>query len=240
MLDLPLIGGAAAGFVGGCDVLEFGGTFGLNPDGRGLDGGVVEDGLIAEEVEAEDDGDGMMRGGCGGGDVDEQAQGALGLWGRCDAGRGIEGELDLLANGEAVECVLVVLDDARVGDGVVCGVGCMAEDVFFEEAEDLRAALREPLLRGGDDAAVGEAQRVEQGVGRDFGFVVVVAGNALGVSGSDDDEKREGEEGVAAGYGHRWSLIFIFMPFGDEMENSDDEMMVDSRGRKIEILAGLR
>jgi hypothetical protein len=40
--------------------------------------------------------------------------------------------------------------------------------------------------------------------------------------------------------GHRWSLIFIFMLFGDEMENSDDEMMVDSRGREIWILTRLR
>jgi hypothetical protein len=30
------------------------------------------------------------------------------------------------------------------------------------------------------------------------------------------------------------------MLFGDEMENSDDEMMVDSSARKIEILTGLR
>jgi hypothetical protein len=30
------------------------------------------------------------------------------------------------------------------------------------------------------------------------------------------------------------------MLFGDEMENSDDEMMVDSRGRKIGILARMR
>jgi hypothetical protein len=30
------------------------------------------------------------------------------------------------------------------------------------------------------------------------------------------------------------------MLFGDEMENSDDEMMVDSRGRKIGILTRLR
>ncbi len=201
-LDLPLIGGAAAGVVGGRDVLEFGGAFGLNPDGRGLDGGVVEDGLIAEEVEAEDDGHGMMRGGGGGGDVDEEAHGALGLRGRCDAGSGIEGEVDLLANGEAVERVLVVLDDAGVGDGVFgCG-GCDAEDVLFEEAEDLGAALGGPLLRRGDGAAVGEAQRVEEGVGRNFGFVVVVAGDVLGADGKDDDKKREGEEGGAAGFGH--------------------------------------
>ncbi len=52
-----------------------------------------------------------------------------GLWGRRDAGRGLEGEIDLLANGEAVERVLVVLDDARVRDGVGCGVGRAAEDV---------------------------------------------------------------------------------------------------------------
>ena len=233
-------------------MLKFGGAFGLGPDGCGLNGRVVEDGLIAAEVEAEDDGHGMMRSRCGGGDVEEQAHGALGLWGRRDAGRGFEGEIDLLADGQAVECVLVVFDDACVGDGVNCGVGCAAEDVFFEEAEDLGAALGEPLLRGGDGlcpsqqagrgprVAVGEAQWVEEGVGRDLGFVVVVAGYVLGADGKDEEEKREGEESGAAGCGHRWSLIFIFMLFGDEMENSDDEMMVDSRGRKIEILTRLR
>jgi hypothetical protein len=88
--------------------------------------------------------------------------------------------------------------------------------------------------------AVGEAQRVEQGVRRDLGFVVVVTSDVLGAAGGDEEEKREGERSVAAGYGHRWSLIFIFMLFGDEMENSDDEMMVDSRGRKIGILTRLR
>jgi len=182
-------------------VLEFG-AFGLGPDGRGLNGGVVEDGLIAEEVEPEDDGNGMVRGGCGSGDVDEQAHGALGLWGRCDARCGFEREVDLLANGEAVECVLIVLDDAGVGDGVFSGGGCDAEDVLFEEVEDLRAALGEPLLRRGDGVAVGEAQWVEKGIGRDLGFVVVVAGNALGAEGNDDEEEREDEESVAVGNGH--------------------------------------
>ena len=212
----------------------------MGPDGRGEDGGVVEDGLIAEEFETEDDGHGMMRGGCGGGDVEEKAHSALGLWGRWGAGRGLEGEVNLFADGEAVECVLVVLDDARVGDGVFCCVGRAAEDVVLEQAEDLGAALGEPLLRGGDRVAVGEAQRVEEGVGRDFGFVVVVTGDTLGAGGKDEEEKREGEESGAAVDGHRWSLIFIFMLFGDEMENSEDEMMVDSRGREIEILTRLR
>ncbi len=100
-------------------------------------------------------------------------------------------------------------------------------------------ALPQPEA-GRGPVAVGEAQRVEQGVGRDFGFVVVVAGDALGAGGKDEEEKREGEESIAAGYGHRWSLIFSFMLFGDEMENSKDEMMVDSRGRRIEILTRLR
>jgi hypothetical protein len=209
----------------------------LNPDGGWLNGGVVDDSLVAKEVEAEDNGDGVMRGRCGIGDVDQHAEGAQDLCGRCDAGCGFEGELDLLANGEAVECVFVVLDDSGVCDGALCCGGCDAEDVLFEEVQDLGALLGEPLLRGVDGVAVGEAQRVEQGVRRDLGFVVVVAGNVLGADGNDDKEKQEGEEGVAAGCGHGWSLIFIFMLFGDEMENSDDEMMVDSRGRKIEILA---
>ena len=182
-------------------MLEFA-AFGLGPDGCGLDGGVVEDGLVAEEVEAEDDRDGVVRGGGGGGDVDEQAEGALGLWGGCDAGCGFEGEVDLLANCKAVECVLVVLDDAGVGDGVFGCSGRDAEDVVFEEAEYFGAALSEPLLRRGDGVAVGEAQRVEQGVGGDFGFVVVVAGDVLGAGVSDEEEKREGEECKAAGYGH--------------------------------------
>ena len=183
-------------------MLEFGGAFGLNPNGCGLDGGVVEDGLVAEEVEAEDDGDGMMRGGCGSGDVEEQAHGAQDLWRGCDAWRGLEREIDLLADGEAVECVLVVLDDAGVGNGVFCGGGCDSEDVVFEEVEDLGTALGEPLLRGADGVAVGEAERVQEGVGRDFGFVVVVAGDVLCAGRKDDEEEREGEEWVAADCGH--------------------------------------
>jgi hypothetical protein len=61
----------------------------------------------------------------------------------------------------------------------------------------------------------------------------------LGADRNDEQEERECEKSVAAGCGHHWSLVFIFMLFGDEMENSDDEMMVDSRGRKVGILTGL-
>src|SRR5215469_16852652 len=135
----------AARVFGGRDALEFGGPFGFSPEGGGDDCGIVDDGLIATEVEAEDDGHGMMRDGCGGGDVNEEAHGALDLRGWGDAGCGLEGEVDLLANGEAVEWVLVVLDDVGVRDGAFGGVGSAAEDVVFEEAEDLGAALGEPL-----------------------------------------------------------------------------------------------
>ena len=70
LLDLPLLGLEAAGFL--VRSLEVGGVSGFGwagPGGVKVDAGVGEDGLVAEEVEAEDDGGFAV---VVGGEVEEQ------------------------------------------------------------------------------------------------------------------------------------------------------------------------
>lgn len=137
---LPLLGGRAEGGAGRRRMEEFSRSFRLGPNGRWLDGGVVEHGLIAAEVEPEDHGRETVS--CG--NVEQQAQSALGSDWRCDTRGGVEGELDLLADGQAIESVLVVFDDAGVHDGVLSRCGRVAKEVVLKQAEDLWAALGGP------------------------------------------------------------------------------------------------
>jgi hypothetical protein len=92
----------------------------------------------------------VVRGDGGSGEIKQDAEAVESFRRRCDAGYGVEGEVDLFADGEAIEGMVIVFDDVGVSDGMDGGRWCDAEDVVFEEVEDLGTALGRPLLGSGD------------------------------------------------------------------------------------------
>lgn len=118
-----------------------------------------------------------------------------------DARRGIEAEIDLLAVGESVEGMVAVLDNVGVSDGMDGSRRRDAEDILFEETEYLGSTFGGPLLSRDDGSAIGEAKRIEQGIGGDLRFVVVVAGDVLGGSakwGKENDSEESSGEGMSS------------------------------------------
>ena len=141
--------------------------------------------MVAAEVQAEDDRDFALA-------VDRQVNQEV-LFG---AGGQLRTKVkgDLLTDGAAVQGVVILLVNVR-SDGQVLGGGwCAAEYVFFEQAQDLRAARGPGLLA--DGFAIAEGKRIEQSVGLYGRFDVVIAGRELGDRGASEcrkcDEANEG------------------------------------------------
>lgn len=169
-VDGPAAGAFAAILIGG-DV-----AFGADPGFGNADFWVGLDGVVAVEVEAEEGGDAAFD---VVGEIDEEVHGG-------GVGIGAEPDSDLFAGGEAV--VGGFIDFEEFGAEFDFGFGGLAVDLFGEEFEDFGAALFAPGGGVFDGGAVGEDERVGEGVGGDFRFVVVKAG-LLGGEGEGEEEQ---------------------------------------------------
>lgn len=143
------------------------------------DGGIFFHAGVAEVVQAEENGCGLLRGVVG--HVEHQVD-------RRSGGVIEEAEGDQGAGGEAAHGVFT--GGGGFGAEFDGQFGRVAIHEVAEVLQNLGATKGVPFVGGGDAVAVAGEQGIGQGVGGDFGFVVVAAvGGGLGGVGEEGEEQ---------------------------------------------------